>query len=115
MTWITGVRRLVRVSIRESCACRIFEVGYKQGHPGVGGGHSGMCCRSGGYMHGSCKAEKKCCWAVAVLANYSVREEGDKLVADGRVTPPTAQDSSQSPVAYWVSNALSFGLFKRSH
>lgn len=36
-------------------------------------------------MYGLCKVEKKCCWVVAVFVNYSVREEGDKLVVDGRV------------------------------
>ena len=35
-------------------------------------------------MHASHKGEKRCCQAVEALANWSVGEEGDELVADGR-------------------------------
>lgn len=115
LTWLTGVRWLVRLSVRERHACRAFEEEYKPGHPGVGEARSGICCGSGGLHIDHARLRSSAVRLSRCLQTGVSRKEGDKLVDESRSLLPQLRTPHQGPCSWWVLTVLSLGLFKRSH
>lgn len=103
----------VRLGIREWCACRVFEEGYKQRHLGVGREGGGMCWGSGGCMHGWQPCMLSGCQGACKLDSQGRREINWWLMRGGSSSHGLGQHT-RSPIASRVLTVLSYGLFRRS-